>query len=74
MYFALFPLKFHLIRFSLSVRKASDEAEKTAQHSAAQPVEPMDDQRSAARPVGPIVCVITSAAPMHLILTKDDQS
>ena len=31
----------------LSVRKACDEAEKSAQHSAAQPVEPTDAQRSA---------------------------
>ena len=43
---------------------------RSAQHSAAQPVEPMDAQRSAARPVGPIVCVITYDAPMHHILTK----
>ena len=46
MYFALFPLKCPSLDF-LSVRKASDEAEKSAQHSAAQPVEPMDAQRSA---------------------------
>ena len=45
---------------------------RSAQHSAAQPVEPIGAQHSAARPVGPIVCVITSAAPMHLILTKNE--
>ena len=54
----------------LSVRKASDEAEKSAQHSAAQPVEPIGAQHTAARPVGPIVCVITYDAPMQHILTK----
>jgi hypothetical protein len=45
---------------------------RSAQHSAAQSVEPIGAQHSAARPVEPTVCVITYDEPMHHILTRAD--